>query len=217
MGKWTWVLSLTSSSFHYFSGSTVQLPRTQFVRPGSRHAQPWKHEPRDAGWGRASLPKLTVQILNLFAQIVGRRLLLVAVEEWKLLNMHPSYHGSRRQSQISHSLHSHPTTTFRKGNGRDGSVPGAQSQITCRESTDAHSPTWRDGIFLNPSDVLLCHRFGFILGQLIADDNSYSVLSPSREEYHFMDALYVGAVRRSKQRSAMLRIAVVHINRILKK
>ena len=130
---------------------------------------------------------------NLFAQIAGRKALYLWPPESGRLNMHPSYHGSRRQSQISHPAQRIRRRAFKKGNGSVDPVPGcSESDNVCRESTDAHSRQ-HGGMefFLNPSDVLYVPPFWFhTVVSLSRMTVSYSVLSPSREEYHFADALY---------------------------
>ena len=73
--------------------------------------------------------------------------------------------------------------------------------------------------FLNPSDVLYVPPFWFhTVVSLSRMTVSYSVLSPSREEYHFGMHLRAGAVGvLSNDPPRILRIAVAaYINRILK-
>ena len=91
----------------------------------------------------------------------------------------------------------------------------------CRESTAHTLVNMAGGIFLNPSDVLYVPPFWFhTVVSLSRMTVSYSVLSPSREEYHFADALYaqVPFSILSNDPPRVLRIAVAaYINRILKK
>lgn len=177
---------------------------------------------------------------NLFAQIVGRKAFyLLPPTQWKTLNMHPSYHGSRRQSQKKFSLRPASEEELsgaghgrsvdeRLGTNLECSLSSSEEDICQRSHThsrDHPSNTSQQvgtgmEIFLNPGDVLYIPPFWFhTVVSLSPMTVSYSVLSPSQEEFLFADALYAqvpfGALRDDPPRT--LRIAVAaYINRILR-
>ena len=164
---------------------------------------------------------------NFFAQIVGRKAFyLLPPVAYSTLNMHPSFHGSRRQSQKVFAVRTASDDEVSgSGHGRSFAHPAHSSNL---DSTDlecsstgqkvCHEASAME-IFLNPGDVLYVPPFWFhTVVSLSPMTVSYSVLSPSEEEMFFGDALYArvnfGTLRNDPPRT--LRLAVVaYINRIL--
>lgn len=170
---------------------------------------------------------------NFFAQIVGRKAFYIfSPSKWQELGMHPSYHGSRRQSRKIFPLREASSREILTGKGRSVSFDGSSCSAGPVEGTcasyDPEAPESDPGdseadaleIFLDPGDVLFIPPFNFhSVVSLSSTTISYSVLSPSLEEFHFADALYAqvpfGLLKNRPPR--VLRIAIVaYINRILK-
>ena len=137
----TWTPYLNTSSFHYFSGE-VPAAASSDVNLSDLEVDMLNHGNMSRGmlWmGSAGVIAQTHhdRSYNLSPKSPVARLYLCR-QRSEAKNMHPSYHGSRRQSQISHSLRSASDDELSgRGNGRSvDPVPGcSESDNVCREST----------------------------------------------------------------------------------
>ena len=145
---------------------------------------------------------------NMFAQIVGRKsFYLFAPEHWKVLHLYPSFSGSRRQCRYRF-----PMTE---------ALDAAAGGVAAAAAVDADAPAMNALLAtLNPGELLFVPPFYFhTVVSLSAQTISYSVLSPSPEEYHYGSALYakVPFLKVGTPGSRRLRLgAVLYINQILK-
>ena len=118
--------------------------------------------------------------INMFAQIVGqKRFYLYAPENWRHLYLHPSFSGSRRQCRYKFSL-SEDYEEYQYS----PAATGENVSETCGQKK-AISAT------LSPGELLYVPPFYFhTVVSLSKKTMSYSVLSPSSEEFHYSSALY---------------------------
>ena len=144
---------------------------------------------------------------NMFVQVVGQKSFYLFPPTTSF-SLFPSFSGSRRQCRYQFPLLDSATC--------DGDHP----RSTAGSSTDDGPAPTATLATLQPGDLLYVPPFYYhTVVSLSPQTISYSVLSPSLEEYYYSSALYakVNFVALGHPGSRRLRLgAVLYINRILK-
>ena len=144
---------------------------------------------------------------NMFVQVVGQKSFYL-FPPTASFSLFPSFSGSRRQCRYQFPLLDSATC--------DGDHP----RSAARSSTDDGPAPTATLATLQPGDLLYVPPFYYhTVVSLSPQTISYSVLSPSLEEYYYSSALYakVNFVALGQPGSRRLRLGVVlYINRILK-
>tara|TARA_B100000780_G_scaffold19842_1_gene12821 strand:+ start:282 stop:1703 length:1422 start_codon:yes stop_codon:yes gene_type:complete len=131
---------------------------------------------------------------NMFAQIVGRKSFYIyPPDHWKHLYLHPSFSGSRRQCRYKFPLTSDASSII-KGNGYENDNNNGNANDNNNDNTTCttaeNRKTAMHGV-LNPGELLYVPPFYFhTVVSLSLQTVSYSVLSPSTDEFNYASALY---------------------------